>query len=516
MTTIDVQIVDSYKDGHVLSNYLYLNAIAIGNYGAPYHFFLYFTGITIPEGATIDAAYISVRAGPTIYGTPVARIYAEDAASPECVDEAGDIAAKTKTTTYVDWTLSGWSNGNWYNSPSIKTIIQELVDSYAYSAGPIQFLILNNGSPVGAYCSIYDYVENAASAAKLHIEYTVAATTYTLECGTTGSSFSLSGQSAGLYMSRLISAGSSEFSLSGAAVNLLISRLLSCGLGEYSLSADGAGLVKSRIISVASADYSLAGNPISLLASRRLGCVSGEFGLFAADAVGLLKSSILSAGIGEYLLSGTDVMFELTASGAYILAAYSGAFEIAGTNADLLKSSLLSAGEGSFSLASSIAILNATHVIHADAGSYELAGTNASLLRSIRLAALVGTFSTASSSASLLKSSVLIPSAGAFETTGTNADLLKSYILSCESGSYIIDGSALGLLKGFKIDAETGEFTISGQPVNLLASRIVTTQNGTFVIIGNNAVLYMRTAFNPIWARRSNNLFIFGGYYGKL
>jgi hypothetical protein len=141
--------------------------------------------------------------------------------------------------------------------------------------------------------------------------------------------------------------------------------LLSCGLGEYSLSAADAGLVRSRIISVASADYSLAGNPISLLASRRLGCVSGEFSLFAADAVGLLKNSILSAGIGEYLLSGTDVMFELTASGTYILAAYSGAFEIAGTNADLLKSSLLSAGAGNYSISASISNLYATRIIYA-------------------------------------------------------------------------------------------------------------------------------------------------------
>lgn len=515
MTTIDVQIVDSYKDGHGADEYDYLDltSIYIGRSGVDFDFFLYFTGITIPEGATIDVAYISVRGGSGHSGTPVARIYAEDAASPECVDEAGDIAAKTKTTTYVDWTLSGWSNGNWYNSPSIKTIIQELVDSYAYSASPIQLLILNNGSPENAYSNIYDYNNGPASAAKLHIEYTVG---YVLECGTTGSSFSLSGQSAGLYMSRLISAEPSEFSLSGAAVNLLISRLLSCDLGEYSLSAADAGLVRSRIISAASADYSIAGNTISLLASRRLGCVSGEFSLLAADAVGLLKSSILSAGIGEYLLSGTDVMFELTASGAYILAAYSGEFEIAGTNADLLKSSLLSADAGDYSISASISNLYATRIIYAGAGSYNIAGTNASLLRSIRLAALVGTFSTASSSASLLKNSVLIPSAGAFQIASSSAGLLKSYILSCGSGSYIIDGSALGLLKGFKIDAETGEFTISGQPVNLLASRIVTTQNGTFVIIGNNAVLNMRTAFNPIWARRSNNLFIFGGYYGKL
>ena len=513
MTTIDVQIPGTYNDGYVENNTLSLLAIYIGRSATDRNFFLYFPGITIPAGATIDAAYISVRARSTASGTVAARIYAEDAASPERVDDAGDITAKTKTTNYVDWTPSGWSSGDWYNSPSIKTIIQELVDSYTYSSSPIQLLIVNNGSAESAYRKISDYSDSPAYAAKLHIEYTV---TYTLECGTTGSSFSLSGQSAGLYMSRLISAEPSEFSLSAAAVNLLISRLLSCGLGEYSLSAADAGLVRSRIISAASADYSIACNTISLLASRRLGCVSGEFSLFAADAVGLLKNSILSAGIGEYLLSGTDVMFELTASGTYMLAAYSGAFEIAGTNADLLKSSLLSAGEGSFSLAGQISNLCATHIISAESGSYTLIGLNANLLRSIRLAALIGTFSTASSPASLLKNSVLIPSAGAFQIASSSAGLLKSYILSCGSGSYIIDGSALGLLKGFKIDAETGEFTISGQPVNLLASRIVTTQNGTFVIIGNNAVLNMRTAFDPIWARRSNNLFIFGGYYGKL
>lgn len=374
---------------------------------------------------------------------------------------------------------------------------------------------LVNDADFGVMISVYNVSVNPRTA---QIQYVSCTVTYTVPTTLTASSgsFEITGTSCSLLKSSIIVPGAGEFSLSGDVAYLLNSRLLSCGLGEYSLSAADAGLVRSRIISVASADYSLAGDPISLLASRRLGCVSGEFSLLAADAAGLLKSSILSAGIGEYLLSGTDVMFELTASGAYVLAAYQGAFEIAGTNADLLKSSLLSAGEGSFSLAGHISNLYANHIIHADAGSYELVGTNASLLRSIRLAALVGTFSTASSLASLLKSSVLIPSAGAFQIASSSAGLLKSYILSCGSGSYILDGSALGLLKGFKIDAETGEFTISGQPVNLLASRIVTTQNGTFVIIGNNAVLNMRTAFNPIWARRSNNLFVFGGYYGKL
>ena len=173
MTTIDVQIADSYKDGSESNNYLYMTTVRIGNYSNDYSFFLYFTGITIPAGATINAAYISMRSKTSLFGTPVARIYAEDAASPGCVDEVGDIDAKTKTTNYVDWTISNWTMGEWYNSPSIKTIIQELVDSYTYSSSPIQLLILNNGSPANAYRNIYDYFNGSASAAKLHIEYTV-------------------------------------------------------------------------------------------------------------------------------------------------------------------------------------------------------------------------------------------------------------------------------------------------------------------------------------------------------
>ena len=475
-------------------------SVALG--GAAYSQALYAKnfGFSIPTGATITSIKFTVKrkASMRYCITEYHIIMCDASGSPSGSDKA-DTSTKWSDANETIEKPSGATPGD--STYWGLTLTPELVNDADF------------GLKISARnTNMYMYQQTA------YIQYVSCTVTYTVPATLTANSgsFEITGTSCSLLKSSIIVPDAGEFSLSGDAADLLNSRLLSCGLGEYSLSAAGAGLVRSRIISVASADYSLAGNPISLLASRRLGCVSGEFSLLAADAVGLLKSSILSAGIGEYLLSGTDVMFELTASGAYILAAYSGAFEIAGTNADLLKSSLLSADAGDYSISASISNLYATRIIYAGAGSYNIAGTNASLLRSIRLAALVGTFSTASSSASLLKNSVLIPSAGAFETAGTNADLLKSYILSCESGSYIIDGSALGLLKGFKIDAETGEFTISGQPVNLLASRIVTTQNGTFVIIGNNAVLNVRTAFNPIWARRSNNLFIFGGYYGKL
>lgn len=474
-------------------------SVALG--GAAYSQALYAKnfGFSIPTGATITSIKFTVKRKASMRDciTEYHIIMCDASGSPSGSDKA-DTSTKWSDANETIEKPSGATPGD--STYWGLTLTPELV----------------NDADFGLKISARN--TNMLNQQTAYIQYVSCTVTYTVPATLTANSgsFEITGTSCSLLKSSIIVPDAGEFSLSGDAADLLNSRLLSCGLGEYSLSAAGAGLVRSRIISVASADYSLAGNPISLLASRRLGCVSGEFSLLAADAVGLLKSSILSAGIGEYLLSGTDVMFELTASGAYILAAYSGAFEIAGTNADLLKSSLLSADAGDYSISASISNLYATRIIYAGAGSYNIAGTNASLLRSIRLAALVGTFSTASSSASLLKNSVLIPSAGAFETAGTNADLLKSYILSCESGSYIIDGSALSLLKGFKIDAETGEFTISGQPVNLLASRIVTTQNGTFVIIGNNAVLRMRTAFDPIWARRSNNLSVFGGYYGKL
>ncbi len=455
-------------------------------------------GFSIPADATITSIKFTVkRKGTAVSITEYHFIMCDASGSPSGSDKA-DTSTKWSSSDETIEKPGGATTG----------------DSTYWGLTLTPALV--NDADFGVMISAHN--TNGLSTSTAWIQYVSCTVTYTVPATLTASSdsFEITGTSCSLLKSSIIVPGAGEFSLSGDAAYLLNSRLLSCGLGEYSLSAADAGLVRSRIISVASADYSLAGDPISLLASRRLGCVSGEISLLAADAAGLLKSSILSAGIGEYLLSGTDVMFELTASGAYVLAAYQGAFEIAGTNADLLKSSLLSAGEGSFSLAGHISNLYANHIISAESGSYTLIGTNASLLRSIRLAALVGTFSTASSLASLLKSSVLIPSAGAFQIASSSAGLLKSYILSCGSGNYILDGSALDLLKDFKIDAETGEFTISGQPVNLLASRIVTTQNGTFVIIGNNAVLNMRTAFNPIWARRSNNLFVFGGYYGKL
>lgn len=147
----------------------------IGNDGDTLWPFAYIAGVTIPDGATIDASYLIIVAASTKSGTTVnTRIQFEDAANPTAPTSYATWAARTLTTTYVDWnSIAAWTNGATYNSPEIKTIIQELVDSYDYSSGATMG-ILGQYIAATSYRHGTDYHGSSANAVKLYIEYTEA------------------------------------------------------------------------------------------------------------------------------------------------------------------------------------------------------------------------------------------------------------------------------------------------------------------------------------------------------
>lgn len=138
--------------------------------------FARWTGVTIPAGATIDVANLSFYYY-DYYGTPAeCDLYFEDAANPNAVTGYADGDGKTKTTSTIK--ITGPTSGTWWNSNSIVSIIQELVDSYSFAAGSaMQALIIGpaqNGSDRYSRQRSYDWSGNV-SGPKLHIEYTEAA-----------------------------------------------------------------------------------------------------------------------------------------------------------------------------------------------------------------------------------------------------------------------------------------------------------------------------------------------------
>jgi hypothetical protein len=148
----------------------------IGHYSTRYQHASYrWTGVTIPVGATITTAYIILRVTSKDGTGGAVTIYFDDTATPTAPTTAAELTGKTQTTQNVAWSL-GTTNGN-INSPDIKAIIQELVNSYNYSAGAAMQALLINSVTGNNDTATQTYESNPSYLVPtLHIEYTEAAT----------------------------------------------------------------------------------------------------------------------------------------------------------------------------------------------------------------------------------------------------------------------------------------------------------------------------------------------------
>ncbi len=139
-----------------------------------------FLGVTVPDGATYDVGYLSFKSAGNYSGTTCnGTIYGNDIATPSAPTDSASFWGLTLTTASAAWSsIPSWTADNWYNSASIVSILTELAGSYSYAAGAnMQFRVDNNGSTLEAIRHARTYDSAAASAPKLHIEYTAAAAT---------------------------------------------------------------------------------------------------------------------------------------------------------------------------------------------------------------------------------------------------------------------------------------------------------------------------------------------------
>jgi hypothetical protein len=80
---------------------------------------------------------------------------------------------RAATTAQIDWDLTSWTDAGWNNSPSILSVIQEIVNRGGWAANNyIGLIIKDDGSVSGRSVWGSDYSGGASLAAKLHVEYT--------------------------------------------------------------------------------------------------------------------------------------------------------------------------------------------------------------------------------------------------------------------------------------------------------------------------------------------------------
>lgn len=163
------------SDGDCVTDGMY---ITMGNYYAGFHSGQRFASVTIQNGSTIGTAYLTWRSQFNDNGAFAGFLYGEDGANPPQFNtDAYDITSwrlRTVGVTCGSAELGDWSSGSDYDSPEIKTIIQELVGKYDYSSSAPMVILFIYDSGTGERIGT-SHDSDPDLAPKLHIEYSVAA-----------------------------------------------------------------------------------------------------------------------------------------------------------------------------------------------------------------------------------------------------------------------------------------------------------------------------------------------------
>jgi hypothetical protein len=130
-----------------------------------------FNNVTIPQGATINTATISGYGSQT--GTIDITITGEDVDDSAALTATdNDVSNRTDTSASVEW--DGSVTDDAYNvSPSIVSIVQEIVDRGGWSSGnDMTILYTVNSSHAGRMSS---YNQDSTNPPKLDVDYTAGA-----------------------------------------------------------------------------------------------------------------------------------------------------------------------------------------------------------------------------------------------------------------------------------------------------------------------------------------------------
>lgn len=181
MATFEKRITIGANDGFSRGSGVFStteNSILMGDtggFGIEYSPFLLFTSFDIPVGSTITAAYIQITCNDfASTGTFVdSDLYGNLSVSPSAPTSQAEFAAKVRTSAKVDWQPGDWSLDEQVNTPSLITIVQEIVDQDGYGPGnSIQFFFDEGSSASVSTRSFYSFEGSATKAALLHVEYT--------------------------------------------------------------------------------------------------------------------------------------------------------------------------------------------------------------------------------------------------------------------------------------------------------------------------------------------------------
>lgn len=133
---------------------------------------LRFLNVAVPNGARIDAASLRVSSSDPKTDW-IATLRAEAADDPPTFTQIDGPHARTMTPAGAPWS-GGTVDGDWSQSPEIRSMIQEVVDRGGWSAGNALVLLLDSDSlPMGITQGFRSYDYGLEYAPQLAITYSL-------------------------------------------------------------------------------------------------------------------------------------------------------------------------------------------------------------------------------------------------------------------------------------------------------------------------------------------------------
>lgn len=129
-----------------------------------------FNNVTVPQGSTINSAYIKLYGYANESGNAYTRFYGID--EDNTADLTSDPVGRARTTAYTDWDFNAITLNQQY-SIDITAIIQEIVNRGGWgSNNSLAIIHVNDGTPISNFRHFKNWHGDSSYPVKIEINYT--------------------------------------------------------------------------------------------------------------------------------------------------------------------------------------------------------------------------------------------------------------------------------------------------------------------------------------------------------
>lgn len=125
---------------------------------------------------------------------------------------------------------------------------------------------------------------------------------------------------------------------------------LTCDAGAYAVSGQSAGILKSKLVTAVAGSYAVSGQAANILRSKLVTGVAGSYAV-SGHAANVLKSKLVTGLAGAYTVAGQAAGITYTpVSAGYVITAEAGAYVVSGKPATITKSGATETYSGGYDL----------------------------------------------------------------------------------------------------------------------------------------------------------------------